>query len=240
MICNSGIGLIPRVDGEVDQFTEKGLYDGLFLMADAKTNSYWNHMTGEAVYGPLAGTRLELENLLHTTVEQALAEDPETIVAISSHPGAIMRYSQAGTLASLLARIIDVPEFFPQTIAREDDRLERMDIGIGIWGDTGLARYYSKVTVDDNQRFVFDSFEGRGTLVYYDPTAHALQALYTDAEGARWDGAILRLSNGQRIEKGVLFEADGSRAEVERPLQVFTRWYGFSLTFPDTEIFEGG
>ena len=25
-----------------------------------------------------------------------------------------------------------------------------------------------------------------------------------------------------------------------RPLQIFTRWYGFSLTFPDTEIYGGG
>jgi hypothetical protein len=36
----------------------------------------------------------------------------------------------------------------------------------------------------------------------------------------------------------VLFERDGRRVEVERPQQVFTRWYGFALTFPGTEIFE--
>ena len=72
--------------GEVDRFAEKGLYDGLFLMSDSRTGTYWNHMTGEAVYGPLAGERLELENVLHTTVEQALAADPETMVAISTHP----------------------------------------------------------------------------------------------------------------------------------------------------------
>ena len=75
-------------------------------------------------------------------------------------------------------------------------------------------------------------------LVYYDPSAFALMAEVTDASGATWDGAILRLSNGDRIEDGVLYGPDGARKDRNRPLQVFTRWYGFSLTFPETEIYE--
>ena len=38
-------------------------------------------------------------------------------------------------------------------------------------------------------------------------------------------------------ENGLLFNADGDQIETEAPLQVFTRWYGFSLTFPSTEIY---
>lgn len=59
MVCNTGIGLIPRVQGEVESFALSGLYDGLFLFSDERTGTYWNHMTGEAVYGPLAGERME-------------------------------------------------------------------------------------------------------------------------------------------------------------------------------------
>lgn len=220
----------------MEQFTEKGLYDGLFLMSDARTGTYWNHMTGEAVYGPLAGKRLELENVLHTTVAQVLEADPDAVVAISDHPKAASRVQPGNTLSRLLSRITDLMPMFTRTMGTVDARRPKMDIGTGIWRDS-LARYYSLEAVTARGKAVLDVFGGERVLVYSDPTAHAVVALHTDATSATWDGKILRLSNGQRIENGVLFEPDGRRATIRRPLQVFTRWYGFSLTFPNTEIF---
>jgi len=64
-----------------------------------------------------------------------------------------------------------------------------------------------------------------------------LSAFLVDADGLRWDGDVLRLSNDQYVEGSVLYHPDGTRASGARPLQIFTRWYGFSLTFPDTEIY---
>ena len=40
------------------------------------------------------------------------------------------------------------------------------------------------------------------------------------------------------IRQGVTYGSEGERVVAERPLQVFTRWYGFALTFPHTEIYE--
>ncbi len=240
MICNTGIGLIPTVDGQVEWFSEKGLYDGLFLMSDERTGTYWNHMTGEAVQGPLTGNRLELENVLHTTVAQALAQDPETQLAWSSHPRAVGRSEGGGgTLTALLRRIRGLPEIFSATLGAEDERRPRMDMGIGIWNDTN-ARYYSMDAIEENGRLLLDTFEGQRVLIYYDPTAYALAAQYTDADRAWWDGDVLRFSTGEFIEDGVRYADDGSRVERERPLQVFTRWYGFSLTFPETEVYGEG
>ncbi|MGI9628705.1 MAG: DUF3179 domain-containing (seleno)protein [Longimicrobiales bacterium] len=237
-MCNTGIGLIPEVGGEVHRFTEQGLYDGLFLMMDHETGSRWNHMTGEAVHGPLVGERLPLENVLHTTVGQVLVEAPDALLAWSDHPAALQRSGDGGgTLRRLLARIRGVPDMFPPTMGEEDDRRDRMEMGIGIWRD-GLARYYPMPTVEAMDNALFDDFDGENVLVYYDPTAHALAAERTDATDATWDEDILRLSDGGWIEDGILYDAEGSRKERDRPLQVFTRWYGFSLTFPETEIFE--
>ena len=75
-------------------------------------------------------------------------------------------------------------------------------------------------------------------LVDYDPTAYSLAAHYTDADRVWWEDDVLRFSTGDYIEGGVRFEEDGSRSQLERPLQVYTRWYGFSLTFPETEVYE--
>lgn len=47
----------------------------------------------------------------------------------------------------------------------------------------------------------------------------------------------VHLDNGAIVRDGVLFDRGGKRAATERPDQVFTRWYGFALTFPGCEIF---
>jgi hypothetical protein len=40
------------------------------------------------------------------------------------------------------------------------------------------------------------------------------------------------------LRDGVLYDSAGQYREIERPLQLFTRWYGFALTFPGTTIYE--
>lgn len=238
MICNTGIGLIPRVDGQVHTFTEQGLYDGLFLIWDHETGTRWNHMTGEAVHGPLAGERLPLENVLHSTVAQVLEEDPDALLAWSDHPAAVQRSAErGGFLDRLLGMIRDVPDMFPGTMGREDARRDRMEMGIGIWTDD-VAKYYPMPTIQERGDALLDTFDGQRVLIYYDPTARALAAEVTDAESFEWDDRVLRLSNGDRIEGGVLYDGDGERKARDRPLQVFTRWYGFSLTFPETLVYD--
>jgi hypothetical protein len=238
VICNTGVGLIPSIDGEVHTFTEQGLYDGLFLMFDQESGTRWNHMTGEGVHGPLKGRALPIENVYHTTVGQVLAETPDALLAWSEHPAALRGSGDGGgTLTRLLSRITGVPEMFPSTMGDEDPRRDRMEMGLGLWSGE-QARYYPMPVVAAWDNIVFDDFAGENVLIYYDPSAYALLAERTEASGARWDGRILRLSNGDRIEDGILYGPDGERKERDRPLQVYTRWYGFSLTFPDPEIFE--
>src|SRR5947209_9094025 len=65
-------------------FNNVGLYDALFVMQDAETKTLWNHITGEAVYGPLLGRSLgPIANLLQMNVKQALELDPKMQIAIS-------------------------------------------------------------------------------------------------------------------------------------------------------------
>ena len=39
--------------------------------------------------------------------------------------------------------------------------------------------------------------------------------------------------------RGVFYDAAGERVRVPRPLQVYTRWYGFSQTFDEPVIYQG-
>ncbi len=233
MVCNTGAGLTPSVDDEVRLFNEQGLYNGLFLMADDKTGTYWNHMTGEAVYGPEVGKRLEVHNVRHTTVAQILTEDPETRVALSEHQRA---QRGRGPLSAILSGFQRLSRMFLNTIDKQDERRPTMDLGLGIW-DGSTQRYYAHETIMAQNKAVLDSFGGRTILVYYDPVGFSPMAQYVGADRVSWVDDVLHLSSGEYIEDGVTHAADGSRVDVERPLQVFTRWYGFSQTFPDTELY---
>ena len=226
--------MAPRVDGKVHWFAEHGLYDGLFLMRDEESGTYWDHMTGEAVYGPNVGSALDVSYLRQTTVAQILGQDPDAYVAISDQA---MRRNESLALDGLLARIGGrLSRMFRATVKEEDDRLPTMDLGMGIW-DGEEARYYPYERIVANGNAVLDDFEGRQVVVYLDPSAYALAAGYIETDGISWEEDVLRFSDGSYIEGGVFHDASGERAQIERPRQVFTRWYGFSLTFPDTDIY---
>ena len=141
------------------------------------------------------------------------------------------------TLRGLLGRIGGrLSRVFRSTVREEDDRRPTMDLGIGIW-DGEEARYYPYDRITANGNAVLDDLAGRQLVVYLDPSAYALAAAYIDTDGITWEERVLHLSDGSYIEGGVFHDASGERAQIERPHQVFTRWYGFSLTFPKTEIY---
>jgi hypothetical protein len=226
--------MAPSIEGDVHMFAEHGLYDGLFLMRDEETGTFWDHMTGRAVYGPLVGETLEIEGLRQTTVEQALETDPDAVVALSEQ--ALRQDDQLqvdGLLAGIGRRL---SEMFQSTVEEEDDRRPTMDLGIGIWSDNG-ARYYPHDVVRAEGRAIVDVFNGRQVLIFLDPRTFILSAVHVEGNDPRWDDDVVRLSDGSYVEGGLLYDSSGNRTASDVPLQVFTRWYGFSLTFPDTEIY---
>ena len=136
----------------------------------------------------------------------------------------------------MLSMMGGLGRMFLDTMDKQDDRRPTMDLGLGIW-DGNTQRYYAHETIMAESRAVLDSFGGRTVLVYYDPVAFSPMAQYVNADRVWWEDDVLHLSNGEYIEDGVTHAADGSRVDVERPLQVFTRWYGFSQTFPETGLY---
>lgn len=222
--------MTPVIDGKVHHFEELGLYDGMVLLGDKETKSYWHHITGESLYGPLAGKKIPVQNIFHTTVEEALENHPDIHVAISD---ARMREN-----VSVLARLRrGLGRMFRNTMGKPDTRRDDMDIGLGIWAED-KAKYYPYDEVRASGNVIFDTFEGRRMIVFYAPDALALLAIHTDATSATWEGDELHLNTGQVVRSGILYEPDGSRSETDRPMQVFTRWYGFYLTWADTEVYE--
>ena len=118
----------------------------------------------------------------------------------------------------------------------EDDRRPRMEMGLGVWTDR-THRYYSLESIRARGEVLIDELDGRNILIYVDPISSTPSAFYVDAGEARFEGREVHLDNGSVIRAGKLIGPDGESGTVERPLHIFTRWYGFALTFPGSEIY---
>jgi hypothetical protein len=209
-------------------FVVTGVYDGLFVMRDIETSTLWNHITGEAVHGPLRGRTLPVSNLMQTNVKQALLLDANTKVAISSRP-----FSGAGPR---LGTNENLNSKFTGTLGTEDTRRPRMDLGLGVWSEK-TRRYYSRESIRKRGDAFIDSLDGKKVLIYIDPESSVPAALFVNSNMARVHGKEIRLDNGMILRSGLLIGGDGRPQSVERPQQIFTRWYGFALTFPGCEVF---
>jgi len=127
-------------------------------------------------------------------------------------------------------------DLFAVTLGEEDTRRDRMEMGLGIWSeDESMRRFYPFDTIRSEGALI-DEVGGRNLLVYFDRRSSVPAAVFVDAVGASVEGQDIRLDSGQLVTRGEIVDAGGNRTAADRPNQVFTRWYGFSLTFPNPEV----
>jgi len=70
------------VNGQVLHFDLVGLNGSNFVMRDRQTHSEWQQATGEAIAGPLKGTRLEVVPFVVTTWEEWRTKYPQTLALV--------------------------------------------------------------------------------------------------------------------------------------------------------------
>ena len=246
--------MVPTIDGKLHHFTNAGLYDGLFTLYDAETHTLWNHITGEAEYGPLVGRTLGPPgNLLQMNAKQALEQDAKTEIAISDRVY-FAGGKQFGTAGGIgggrggggQGRANQGPsgpnpdavmsDRFRTTLGTEDQRRPRMELGLGVWSAT-VRRYYPVARIRERGDAFIDRLDGRALLIYIDPESNTPAALFVNSAGARMQDKDVVLDSGSVVRSGVLLDRGGKRQGMERPQQIFTRWYGFALTFPGSEVF---
>ncbi len=232
-------------------FDNVGLYDALFVMQDQETKTLWNHITGEALYGPLVGRTLgPMGNFLQMSVEQALIREPMMSVAISDSQYFVngQPFGRDGPIAGGRGRgargggppALDDPTArlsiaFSDTLGTEDTRLERMEMGLGVVTEE-TVRFYPMDVIRERGALV-DTVDGRNVLVFIDQSTFTPAALFVDASSATLEDQEIHLDTGGVVRMGALFDAAGDQVDAVRPQQLFSRWYGFALTFPGPQIF---
>ena len=236
MVCNSGTSLVPTIDGAMHHFENVGLYDAVFVLQDVESKTLWNHITGEALYGPHVGRSLgPIGNMLQMSVEQAIAMNPGVQVAISEQPYTVAGGGSLGgryTPDNPDARLMPA---FVETLAAEDARLPRMTMGLGLV-TAGTVRFYPMDLIRERGALL-DRVDDRGVIVFMDPETFIPAGLYVEASEATLVEREIHLDGGRVVRMGVLYGADGTGIDAERPQQLFSRWYGFALTFPAPQIY---
>lgn len=211
MVCNSGVGLTPKVEGRLLHLSPGGLYNGLILLVDDETRSYWDHITGEAVDGAMTGARMERWPIEVTTVRAALAQAPAAAFARSEPPTFDTGRVLTKIWSKRMAKSAVFPVGFKRTMSAADARRPEMETGVGVVVGQ-RARYYP---MDEVRRGITDRLEGRRIRLELCQTA--------GMPVARWE------------------DEPTSSDEERPPFQLLTRWYGFSRTYPSCEIYgEGG
>lgn len=206
------------------------------LMGDRQTGSYWDHVTGECLHGPLKGRRLELAPLRHMQADQALAQYPEARLGRSRLP---LPFGLAAGLMKILVRLTKgrfLPPGFAGSMGAEDLRRPRLEMGLGVWTER-ISRYYPLDILKARDGVLLDVLDGQTMLVYVDPESGTPTPLFVDVRRAEWKGSDLCLDDGAIVRNGRLYGASGEELSVAQPLHLFSRWYGFSLTFPNCEIY---
>ncbi|MEO8609976.1 MAG: DUF3179 domain-containing (seleno)protein [Chloroflexota bacterium] len=234
--CNTGMVFDPVLDGKLLHFRRRGSYDGLLLIWDEETNTYWQHITGEGLHGSSAGKQL---HMITTTRQMSAGE------AVAINGGARLLTTALTeaqqTLSGMMEKMRAKPEKFDvgivATIAEEDKRRPRYELGLGVWSGAGeTSTFFPLVMMHMHDNALLTEFDGRRLLIYQVEGAIAPVAAYVDARPLGWQDDMLRLDNGTSIKDDTIRHADGSSQPLERPMQLLMRWYGFALTFPGCKV----
>jgi hypothetical protein len=223
-----------EIEGQEHSFGVSGkLIMNALVMYDRQTDSLWSQITGEAVSGPLKGTRLEYIPALHTTWRQWKDLHPETLALVKGYSGAYDGYasyyqsSRAGVLGE----------------TRRDERLYIKEFVVGV-EHAGEAVAYPFGALNA-QPVVNDVIGGLPVLVVFDPESGASAVFdrnvngrvltfspeaglaLTDAEsGSAWDGL-----HGLAVSGPLA----GHKLEPVKSTRSF--WFGWKDWYPHTRVF---
>jgi hypothetical protein len=172
-------------------------------MTDEETWSLWDHISGEAFEGPLAGQKLEIWPISMTLVEAALAKMPDLRIYTSSYRSWKQWFMHLLHRKFINSKGFLPPHFYLTMSQPIDPRLPKLEQGLGvIEGDQ--AKFYPMKSLPKGE-MITDSFAGR-TIV--------LERSEIDGvPSAKW------------------------QAGVDGPMQLLSRWYGFSYSYPDCDIY---
>jgi hypothetical protein len=228
-VCNSGMVYDGRVAGRRLRFDPEAVWRANMLMRDRETGTLWQHATGEAVVGPLAGERLSVLGGRLMTWGAWRTAHPDTTLARDSTDrewGGLLPkettyrvVEDGGLLTALVPRL-----------AGPTDRLGPLREVVGV-DLAGHARAYPLDRLADRGR-IDDELGGVGLTLTFDRRANRVDVT-VDVDDD--DDADVAVTEG--ASAGPEDEAAGATRD-ETPAVKRTRWLEWVEFHPETTVFE--
>lgn len=229
-----------EVDGRRLSFRLTGINNQNFLMTDEQTGSWWQQVTGEAVFGPLKGKRLEL--VFHDELSFALwkREHPEGRVLRPDDSAPWKRFSEDWEVKTAKAPVV--------TPVKAGDPFPPRELVVGI--RVGDATRAYPMTALQQQSPVLDALGGVPLILVVGEDDRSVRAF-----DRRMDGRELNLFRKPDVSPLRLVDAEtGSEWDftgqaVSGPLagkklgKVFVLkdyWFDWKAYNPKTTVFRQG
>lgn len=203
------------------------------VMYDRQTDSLWSQILGEALSGPLRGTKLEFVPALHTTWAEWKAQHPDTLALVKGYSGGYDSYegyyqsSQAGVLGE----------------TRSDNRLYVKEFVVGVEQNGEAVAYPFGVL--NEQPVVNDVIGGVPVLVVFEADGGASAVFSRLVHGQNLtfsvkDGLTLTDSETGSTWTGLTGVATagplaGEQLSPVKSTRAF--WFGWKDWYPDTRVF---
>jgi hypothetical protein len=242
-ICSGSAAFVPLLNGRRHTFRVKGLYNGTHFLIDDETGSFWTPFAGSAVYGPLKGTRLERLPLHTCTWEEWMALYPQTLVADSTNEprGGHGRFFKPGKAERAGAEFM---KNFKKSLSRPlDPRLPENTLVVGV-EINGRFRAYPLEALDKLGAAVNDTLNGAEILIMHKPGS-LLTAVFSRRLG-NTSLVFENAANNQIVDRkyrstwnydGAAYTGELAGQKLSYVPWVIEEWYSWSVTHPQTEIF---
>jgi hypothetical protein len=228
-----------EIDGTEYTFGVSGkLIMNVLVMYDRQTDSLWSQLLGEAVEGPLTGTKLTFVESLQTTWAEWKELYPDTLALRKNFRGS--RDSYTGYYGSQSAGVLGE--------SRRDDRLETKEFVVGV-AIEDVAKAYPFRQLNEKP-VVNDELNGQPLLVVFDPES-GTGAVF----GRAIEGQVLSfqletpggLEQARLVddETGTIWSAFTGKglegplagAQLERVRSTSSFWFGWKDFYPETEVY---
>ena len=211
-VCNTGVVFRAEVKGRTLHFQYDRMVGANEVQKDLETGTSWQQATGEAIDGPLKGTRLTLYPVVRTTWAEWRKRYPRTMV-LKPLPGYAERMPNRSTRIKAVTRL--GPEGAPNGALALDKRLPARETvaGLEVGGET-VAYPFSELRI---ARVVNDRVGGLPIVIVHQPSSDT-----TTAFDARGKGKVLT------------FQAANDDASSVTDLETRSTWnaYGLCLEGP--------
>jgi hypothetical protein len=240
-VCNTGIVFRAEVKGRTLHFQYDRMVAANEVQKDAETGSSWQQATGEAIDGPLKGTRLALYPSVRTTWASWRKRYPDTMV-LKPLPGYAERMPDQSRRIKTVTRV--GPSGAPNGALAVDQRLPPRETvaGLDIGGET-VAYPFPALR---NARVVNDRVGGLPIVIVHQPSSDT-----TTAFDARATGKVLTFQPANDDASSVIdletrstwnayglcLEGPLKGTQLKQVILVPQFWFAWSQFHPGTRVF---